>query len=55
MRDTNIHDQIAFQLEWLEMMATDTGHAIAQKRGLVMKEFLQTFASEVERNDLLDK
>lgn len=50
-RETNIHDQIAFQLEWLDMMATETGQAISQKRGQVMKDFLQTFAHEVEGKD----
>jgi uncharacterized protein len=50
-RNTNIHDQIAFQLEWLDMMATETGRAIAQKRGTVMKNFLQTFKDEVEERD----
>lgn len=50
-RDTNIHDQIAFQLEWLDMMVTETGRAISQKRGLTMKNFLQTFADEVEGKD----
>ena len=51
MRDTNIHDQIAFQLEWLDMMATPTGHTIAQKRGATIKAFLQTFKDEVDEKD----
>jgi len=50
-RDTNIHDQIAFQLEWLDMMATPTGHAIAQRRGATMLTFLEAFKQEVDQED----
>lgn len=51
LRNTNIHDQIAFQLEWLDMMVTPTGNAIAQKRGATMKAFLQAFKDEVDEKD----
>lgn len=50
-RDTTVHAQIAFQLEWLDMMETETGRRLAQKRGKVMQDFLQTFKDEVEGND----
>lgn len=40
IRGTNIHDQLAFQLEWVDMMSTKTGRAIAEKRALVMRNFL---------------
>lgn len=50
-RNTTIHGQIAFQLEWVDMMETATGRALALKRGEVMRDFLNTFKSEVEGND----
>jgi uncharacterized protein len=50
-RDTNIHDQIAFQLEWLGMMHTDTGRELAQRRGAFMLDFLQRFEQEVHGQD----
>lgn len=51
-RNTTIHAQIAFQLEWVDMMETKTGRALAQERGEVMRDFLETFKDEVEGNDL---
>ncbi len=48
-RDTNIHDQIAFQLEWLGMMHTKTGRELARRRGDVMVAFLRQFEAEVTR------
>lgn len=50
-RDTTIHAQMAFQLEWLDMMETKTGRALALKRGKTMRDFLGTFKNEVEGND----
>lgn len=50
-RGTTIHAQIAFQLEWVDMMETETGRKLAQKRGKVMQDFLSTFKDEVEGND----
>lgn len=50
-RNTNIHDQIAFQMEWLEFMHTPTGRKLAQKRYDFMRGFLKTFEQEVNRED----
>jgi len=50
-RDTTIHDQIAFQLEWLDMMHTDTGREMAQRRGAFMLDFLRQFEQEVHGQD----
>lgn len=50
-RDTNIHDQVAFQLEWLDMMHTNTGRELAQRRGAFMLEFLRQFEAEVHGDD----
>jgi len=50
-RDTNIHDQVAFQLEWLGMMHTDTGRELAQRRGDFMLGFLRQFEAEVHCDD----
>jgi hypothetical protein len=33
LRDTNIHDQIAFQLEWVGLMHTEAGRKVARVRG----------------------
>ncbi|MFZ2125507.1 MAG: HD domain-containing protein [Candidatus Saccharimonadales bacterium] len=52
-RETNIHDLIAFQLEWLDMMHTNTGHTLAQKRGAFIQEFLRQFEQEVNCSDYL--
>lgn len=49
-RNTNIHEQIAFQLEWMHMMYTTTGQEMAQTRGAFMQEFLQAFKKEVEED-----
>lgn len=51
-RDTTIHDQIAFQMEWLEFMHTPTGRRLAQKRYDFMRGFLSTFEKEVNGDDL---
>lgn len=51
-RDTTIHDQIAFQMEWLEFMHTPTGRRLAQKRYDFMRDFLRTFEQEVNGEDL---
>jgi len=51
-RNTNIHDQIAFQMEWLEFMHTPTGRQLAQKRYDFMRGFLTTFEKEVNGDDL---
>lgn len=48
VRNTNIHDQIAFQMEWLDFMHTTAGKQIAQKRYDFMKLFLATFRDEIE-------
>jgi uncharacterized protein len=53
-RDTNIHDQIAFQMEWLDFIHTPNAKRIAQKRYIYMKKFLEEFKDEVQRTDLLD-
>lgn len=50
-RNTTIHAQIAFQLEWVDMMETETGRVLAQKRGEAMRSFLEVFKDEVEGND----
>lgn len=50
-RDTTIHGQIAFQMEWLGMMYTKTGEEIAQKRYATMQRFLQSFENEVTGHD----
>jgi len=50
-RDTTIHAQIAFQLEWVDMMETQTGRTLARRRGDVMRDFLETFRGEVEGGD----
>ncbi|HEY6736155.1 MAG TPA: HD domain-containing protein [Candidatus Saccharimonadia bacterium] len=52
VRDTNIHDQIAFQMEWLNFMHTTAGQRIAQKRYDFMKQFLETFRDEASAADL---
>lgn len=52
-RDTTIHDQIAFQMEWLDMMHTKTGREIAQKRHALMAKFLDDFRLEVLGQDYL--
>ncbi|HSX30969.1 MAG TPA: HD domain-containing protein [Candidatus Saccharimonadales bacterium] len=54
-RDTNIHDQVGFQLEWLGMMHTDTGRELAQRRGAFMLEFLRQFEAEVHGDDFLQR
>lgn len=50
-RDTTIHAQIAWQLEWVDMMHTKTGAAIARKRGAYMEAFLHTVRDEAEGKD----
>ena len=50
-RDTFIHDQIAFQMEWLDFMHTPTSRQIAQKRYDFMLEFLQTLEQEAQGKD----
>jgi uncharacterized protein len=51
-RNTNIHDQIAFQMEWLNFMHTTAGKRIAQERFNFMKLFLETFRDEVNMADV---
>ena len=51
LRDATIHDQIAFQMEWLDMMHTPTGRAIAKKRHARMRQFLHDFKLEVLGKD----
>jgi uncharacterized protein len=53
-RNTTIHGQLAFQMEWLEMMHTDTGRIIATRRHTLMKGFLQDFKLEVLGQDYRD-
>ncbi|CAN5622624.1 HD domain-containing protein [soil metagenome] len=57
-RNTTIHGQLAFQMEWLGMMHTDTGKTIAARRHALMQDFLQNFKFEVlgqdYRNELGD-
>ena len=53
-RGTNVHDQIAFQMEWLEFMHTPTGKRLAQKRYDVMLNFLKTLQAEVTLKDAED-
>lgn len=50
-RNTNIHDQIAFQMEWLDMMHTETGKEIAERRHALMAKFLDNFRLEVLGED----
>jgi uncharacterized protein len=51
-RDTTIHDQIAFQMEFMGFMETATGKRIATKRHAFMVRFLEEFRDEVGRRDL---
>lgn len=53
-RNTTIHGQIAFQMEWLDMIYTDTGKAIATKRHSLMQKFLDDFKLEVLAQDYQD-
>lgn len=50
-RGTNIHAQIAWQLEFLDMMETKTGRELAQKRGAIMTDFMRQVAREVNGED----
>jgi uncharacterized protein len=50
-RNTTIHEQIAFQMEWLDMMHTETGRKIAQHRHAIMQTFLNDFRLEVLGQD----
>jgi uncharacterized protein len=50
-RYATIHHMLAFQMEWFDMMETDTGKRIAKKRHAFMKNFLKTFESEVLGQD----
>jgi HD superfamily phosphodiesterase len=50
-RNTNIHDQVAFQLEWVDMMRTETGRQIARRRGAFMLHFLHQFEEEAHGED----
>ncbi len=52
-RDATIHHNLAFQMEWVDMMETETGKKIALKRHAVMKDFLATFKAEVLGQDYL--
>ena len=52
-RYSTIHEQIAFQMEWLEMMHTDTGREIAGHRHALMMQFLDDFKGEVLGRDYL--
>ncbi|MEI6237591.1 MAG: HD domain-containing protein [Candidatus Saccharibacteria bacterium] len=47
-RDTNIHDQIAFQMEWVDFMHTPTAKKIATKRHDFMVNFLKEFSDEAQ-------
>jgi uncharacterized protein len=53
-RDTTIHHNLAFQMEWVDMMETETGKKIALKRHAFMKDFLATFKDEVLGEDYQD-
>jgi uncharacterized protein len=53
-RDSTIHGQIAFQMEWLDMMHTKTGRIIAEKRHALMQQFLDNFKLEVLGQDYSD-
>jgi len=48
---TNIHDQIAFQMEWLEFIHTPAAKNIARKRHDFMAKFLEEFRDEAQGND----
>ncbi|TAH32380.1 HD domain-containing protein [Candidatus Saccharibacteria bacterium] len=50
-RNATIHEQIAFQMEWVDFMHTDTAKKIARLRYQKMQEFLQGFEQEVLGND----
>jgi len=50
-RNTNIHEQIVWQHEWLGMMETKTGHELAQKRGAVMMDLMRQVEREVTGQD----
>lgn len=52
-RDATIHEQIAFQMEWLDMMHTETGKHIAKERGDRMVRFLEEFKLEALGEDYL--
>lgn len=51
-RNTTIHGQIAFQMEWLEMMHTKSGKDIAIGRHALMQDFLNSFKLEVLGEDM---
>jgi uncharacterized protein len=51
-KDTNMHDGIAYQMEWLGLMHTSTAKKIAKKRYDYMKNFLEEFKDEVQRKDV---
>ena len=46
-----IHEQIAYQMEWVGFMHTHTGKSVATLRHNKMYEFLKEFEKEVERQD----
>ena len=50
-RNATIHEQIAFQMEWLDMMHTATGRKIAEKRHTFMQKFLNEFKLEALGED----
>jgi uncharacterized protein len=47
-----LHQQLAFQMEWLDFMHTDTGRRIAISRHKFMQDFLKQFEREVLRQDI---
>jgi len=54
-RNTTIHEQIAFQMEWVDLMHTDTGKQLAKIKHQTMQAFLETFKREVEDLDFSSK
>lgn len=51
IKGTSAHNQIAYQMEWLELMHTDTARLLARKRYDFMTKFLKEFKEEVEGGD----
>ena len=51
-RNTNMHDLMAFQMEWLDLIHTNTAKQIAARRHAFMMRFLEEFKSEAEGSDI---
>lgn len=53
-RNTTIHGQIAFQMEWLDMIHTKSAREIAARRHEFMRDFLNNFRLEAHGQDYAD-